>query len=200
MSNAKSDAVLRGEVVVCQAENGEVRLDVRLDQETVWLTGGRWPICSDVVVRLWLGTSKTPFEKVSQIRGQRVQNMHKFSLKAAALSRERNPADWMALDAGTVRTGRKRDAGQACGVVLERVGGELKGGTGNRISLGYPHDPVESFLIWAGRRRGGLGVFLHRVSSLRSLRCVLSSLYGTEHLIPSVRRRSAKGTSEHRYE
>ena len=38
MSNTKSDAALRGEVVVYQAENGEVRLDVHLDQETVWLT------------------------------------------------------------------------------------------------------------------------------------------------------------------
>lgn len=38
MSKLKSDSLPRGEVVVYQAENGEVRLDVHLDRETVWLT------------------------------------------------------------------------------------------------------------------------------------------------------------------
>jgi len=29
---------IRGEVLVCQAEDGRIRLDVRLEDESVWLT------------------------------------------------------------------------------------------------------------------------------------------------------------------
>lgn len=38
MSTVRSDTRPRGEEFVYETENGEVRLDVRLDQDTVWLT------------------------------------------------------------------------------------------------------------------------------------------------------------------
>ena len=38
MSGVRSETLPRGEVVVYEAENGEARLDVRLDRDTVWLT------------------------------------------------------------------------------------------------------------------------------------------------------------------
>jgi len=38
MSNVTSETPPRGEIAVYEAENGEVRLDVRLDRDTVWLT------------------------------------------------------------------------------------------------------------------------------------------------------------------
>ncbi len=38
MSTTKPETISKGEIIVYEAENGEVQLDVRLDQQTVWLT------------------------------------------------------------------------------------------------------------------------------------------------------------------
>lgn len=95
MSTVRSDTLPRGEVVVYEADNGEVRLDVRLDQDTVWLTqrqmadlfGRDRSVVTQHIRNAFLECELDP-KTTNESRRQLVHNVHRFSLRAADPFRE----------------------------------------------------------------------------------------------------------------
>ena len=79
-----------GEVVVYEASDGEVRVDVRLEQETVWLTQQQMGICSGGIVRSLPSISTMHSGRVSWPGKQPVQNLHRFKPGVSELSSARS--------------------------------------------------------------------------------------------------------------
>lgn len=67
-----------GEVRVYEAADGEVRVDVRLDRETVWLTQEQMSQLFGRERSVAPSTSGTCFGRGSWNLGQHVQNLHMF--------------------------------------------------------------------------------------------------------------------------
>ena len=76
-----------GEIIFCEAPDGEVRVDVRFDPDTVWLTRQQMAEMfgrdRSVVAR----HIRDAFEEGELDPGQPVQNMHKFDPRADGRSR-----------------------------------------------------------------------------------------------------------------
>jgi len=70
-----ANVIPSGEIGLYESDDGGIRLDVRLEQETFGLPKPRWPSCSVVSVRLSPSTSATCLRKGSDQLGAILGNI-----------------------------------------------------------------------------------------------------------------------------
>ena len=74
----------KGDIIIYQSESGETKIDVRFQDETVWLTQADSFILK-LPMQMWLSTSKTSIPKVSWTKVQPVGNSDKFAAREIAM-------------------------------------------------------------------------------------------------------------------
>ena len=75
----------KGDIIIYQSESGETKIDVRFQDETVWLTQAQMEEFSNLPMQMWLSTSKTSIPKVSWTKVQPVGNSDKFAAREIAM-------------------------------------------------------------------------------------------------------------------